>query len=348
MSVNRPPAPVHTQSDYVTQRAQIVVNKNDNRRSGHYDPTYDAYVHSRTREDAQARAKAKAEKNARAAAKAARDEEIKELEAEARARASHDRYQAEQQAERERNRQNRTSKVYYQPPKVFDSESEEEEESEEDVEEVELPPAPAPPRRRRPTDVDSRKSKERSVEPKTKRIESAAEDYISAQRGTRDPFADQVHRAAKRHSRVPSQPSHSNSSRSEGSDKQSQSNRTAVTSNGNDEIRLRVDASAPLSLAFNGDMAGRTLRMVPAENGMADIIIGGSREEDSTYHGSERGSERGALVRTQSRRQAEEMTEKSSRSSRSRRDERLVRDSRDDREEQRRPLRRRAATDYRT
>jgi hypothetical protein len=93
MSVNRPPAPSHTQSDYVTQRAQIVVNKSDHRRSGHYGATYDAYAQSKAREDAQVRAKVKAEKNARAAAKAAREEETKEFEAEARARASHDRYQ---------------------------------------------------------------------------------------------------------------------------------------------------------------------------------------------------------------------------------------------------------------
>jgi hypothetical protein len=96
-------------------------------------------------------------------------------------------------------------------------------------------------------------------------------------------------------------------------------------------------------------MEGRTLRMIPAENGMADIVIG-SRNGDSTYQGSERGSvagDRGSLVLSQARRQAEEMTERSLRSSRSRRDDRSVRDSRDEIGEQQRPLQRRRAPSIR-
>jgi hypothetical protein len=122
-----------------------------------------------------------------------------------------------------------------------------------------------------------------------------------------------------------------------------------MTSNENNEIRLRVDASAPLSLSFNGDMEGRTLRMIPAENGMADIVIG-SRNGDSTYQGSERGSvagDRRSLVPSQAWRQAEEMTDRSVRSNRSRRDDRSVREPRDERDGQQRPLQRRRASTYR-
>ncbi|KAF1970997.1 hypothetical protein BU23DRAFT_570257 [Bimuria novae-zelandiae CBS 107.79] len=43
------------------------------------------------------------------------------------------------------------------------------------------------------------------------------------------------------------------------------------------EIRLRVDASALLNLAFKGDMEGRTLETIPAEAGYADIVIGRPR-----------------------------------------------------------------------
>ncbi|KAF1838454.1 hypothetical protein BDW02DRAFT_414949 [Decorospora gaudefroyi] len=328
MSVSRPAPPQRkTQSDYVTPRARVVVNnsaKTDRRRSAQvYDKSYEDFVHAKeVQERARVKAEAKALKEADARAKA-----------HAKAQKAHeDRYQAEQaQREKERKRQSRSEKVYYQPPPEFnDSEEEEEEEEEEDSEEDEIPiPAPAPPRRRRHTEVE---------QPKIKRIENAAEDYISAQRGAQNPYNDQIHRAAKKASRVPSVPSHSGSS---GSDKQSQSNRTVMTSNGNGEVRLRVDASAPLSLSFNGDTECRTLRMIPAGNGMADIVIG-SRNGESTYQGSERGSVAGdrRSLASNARRQAEETTETSSRSSR-RRDDRVVQDSWDD-QESRRPLRRRA------
>lgn len=54
---------------------------------------------------------------------------------------------------------------------------------------------------------------------------------------------------------------------------------TDTRSDGGDEIRIRVNANAPLSVQFNGDMEGRTLRMVPGENGMAELIISGGRKE---------------------------------------------------------------------
>jgi hypothetical protein len=346
-SVSRPAAPRQTQSDYVGSGTKVLVNRStkaERRRSGQvYDKSYEDYVHAkeiqeRNRADAKAAAEAKALKDAKALAR----EKARE---DAQRKAYEERYQAEQaERERERKRHSRNSKVYYQPPAAFDSEDEEEDESEEE----EMPvPAPALPRRRRPTEVESRKGKERIVEqPKIKRIENAAEDYISAQRGSELPFNDHIHRAAKRASRVPSMPSHSGSS---GSDRQSQSNRTTMTSNENNEIRLRVDASAPLSLSFNGDMEGRTLRMIPAENGMADIVIG-SRNGDSTYQGSERGSiagDRRSLVLSQARRHAEEMTERSVRSNRSKRDDRPVREPRDERDGQQRPLQRRRTSTYR-
>jgi len=40
-----------------------------------------------------------------------------------------------------------------------------------------------------------------------------------------------------------------------------------------DELQTDLHANAPSSLLFNGDMEGRPLRMMPAENSMADIVI---------------------------------------------------------------------------
>ncbi|USP75796.1 MACRO domain containing protein [Curvularia clavata] len=150
-----------------------------------------------------------------------------------------------------------------------------------------LPDASVPPpsqaRRRRPTDAGDGKGKERMLERKTKRIENEAGEYISARRGAREPLNDPTHNAA-RYSRTIFLPSDSSSSGSE----RSRSNRTAIT-NKNNEIRLRIDANAPLSLQFNGDMEGRTLRMIPAENGMADLVISGGRE--TAFPNSDQGAE---------------------------------------------------------
>jgi len=312
----------------MTHRLPVVVNNTKaNRRSSSqiYEKMYEQYAQQKAMEERYAKAKAHEEQIAHQRALE---------EAEARAR--------EEQLKAEQRRKQRTSKVYYQPPKEFD-ESEDESESESEEEER---PTPLRNGRRRPTEVENRKGKERIVEAKNKAM--AAEDYIIAQRGSQNPYADQIHKAAKTASRIPSGPSESASSRSNGSDKQSQSARTVTTSNGGNEIRLRVDASHPLSLSFNGDMEGRTLQLLPAENGMADIVIGNARGGESTYHGSERGSVLGtkqkALMASQARRDAEEMTERSSRSGRSRREGR-EREIRDDREGQRHVLRRR--TDYR-
>jgi hypothetical protein len=318
MSVGRPAVQRQTQSAYDTPRARVVVNqsaKASRRQSTQvYDKVYEQYAKARALEDAQLRAREEAAARAREEAEARAHQEAQK----AQAKAMEERYQAELKRER------RNSRVVHAPVPYEDSSSEEESEEEE--------PTPAPLRRRRPTDVG--KSKPRVAETKTKRIESAAEDYISAQRGSRHDYADKIHKVAKRASQMPSGPSHSGSS---GSDKQSQSNRTAVTSNGSNEIRLRVDASAPLSLSFNGDMEGRTLQLVPVGDGKADIVISGGQGEGTAYHGSERGSVRGnnrkSFIGSQARRDAEEMTERSSSSRRSRRDGREVRQSREIRDD---------------
>ncbi|KAH6882080.1 hypothetical protein BKA58DRAFT_12845 [Alternaria rosae] len=325
-SISRPLPPAHTQTEYPARRGSVYVNdsvKAERRRSAHYghsarDKEYAEYAAGR-KEAERLEAEERARKELKAANRAKRERQAqRQAENEAR-------YEAEQ----ERKREKRNSKVYYQPPAAFDD-SDEEYQSDEAVAPV-VPEAPVPPRPRRPTDAGGRKAKE-----------SLALDYINSQRGTDVPLNDHIHRAAKRASRVPSMPSHSGSS---GSDRQSQSNRTALTSSGNNEIRLRVDANAPLSLQFNGDMEGRTMQLIPTEDGMAELVISGSRDNESNYHSSERGSNAGdgqALVR---RKQPEEMTEGSMRSHRSRRESRVVRDSYDDRiVEVPRPLRRRANT----
>lgn len=336
------PAPAHTQSDYITSRGQVTVNKADRRRSGQtYVADYTEYAKARARQDQ----KAQEAKEARAAERAAEARAIEEAKArhlakaEAEAQAAYEeRYQAERLAERKQ--QNRKSRGYH-PPGAFDSESEEDED---DESEEEPTPAPVALRRsRRPTDVEQPKGKS-TVITKSKRKTDAAEDYISAQRGSRDSYADQAYQVARRKSRANLYSDDSGSSHSKGSDKQSQSNRTAVTSNGSNEIRLRIDATAPLSLAFNGDMEGRNLQIVPTGDGMADIIIGG-RNGESIYRGSERASIMGstpkAIMAADARRDAEEiMTERSTRSGRSRRESRVVRNTRDDHDSDHHPLRR--------
>ncbi|KAI4635437.1 uncharacterized protein J4E87_000388 [Alternaria ethzedia] len=327
-SVSRPPPPPReTQTEYPARRGSVYVGestKAERRRSAHYgqsarDKEYAQYAAERQQEDARLEAEERVRKELKAAARAKRERQArKQAENEAR-------YEAEQ----ERKREKRNSKVYYQPPAAFDD-SDEEYESDEAVALV-VPEAPVPPRHRRPTDAGVRKAKE-----------SQALDYINSQRGTDVPLNDHIHRAAKRASRVPSMPSHSGSS---GSDRQSQSNRTALTSNGNNEIRLRVDANAPLSLQFNGDMEGRTMQLIPTEDGMAELVISGSRDNESNYHSSERGSNAGDGQALVTRSQLEEMTKASMRSDRRRRESRTVRDSYDDRiVEVPRPLRRRANT----
>jgi hypothetical protein len=89
----------------------------------------------------------------------------------------------------------------------------------------------------------------------------------------------------------------------------------------NNDIRLRVDGSAPLNLQLSGDMEGRTLQLVPAENGMTDLVIGNTRDGEKAYH-TERGGIEGAtknrrtVVEAPTRRRTEYDSDRSSRSPR--------------------------------
>jgi hypothetical protein len=287
-SVSRPPAHRHTQSEYDTRHARVVVNdsRSNRRQSSYqvYEKAYEDYV---------------------------------------KARAVDDQYNAE------RKREKRASRVIEQDrfiPGQFEDDDDDEEE------EVEAPPRVLT-RPRRKTESDPRKGKERTSEVKNRRAENDAEAYIKSTRGSHDPFADQINKAALKKSRMPSEPSDSGSSRSHGS-----GNRTTMTSATNNEIRLRVDGTMPLSLQLTGDMDGRTLQLVPAENGMTDLVIGGGRGE-TTYR-SERGSMSGtnpninrrSLIGGQGRRELEDASERSSRSApRSRRDRDEIREVRDER-----------------
>ncbi|KAH7392212.1 hypothetical protein DE146DRAFT_617573 [Phaeosphaeria sp. MPI-PUGE-AT-0046c] len=227
----------------------------------------------------------------------------------------------------ERKREKRASRIVqeqrYMPGQFNDSDDEEEEQ------EVRVRALSRP---RRKTESDSRKGKERTSEIKQKAND--AEEYIKSTRGSREAYADQINKAAlKRVTRV-SQPSESGSSSSNGS-----GNRTTMTSTTNNEIRLRVDGTMPLSLQLSGDMEGRTLQLVPAENGMTDLVIGGNtRSGETVYRGSERSSVSGnksanrrSIIAGQGRRDAEDLSERGSRGTRNRRDRDEIREVRDER-----------------
>ncbi|KAH8726494.1 hypothetical protein GQ44DRAFT_613797 [Phaeosphaeriaceae sp. PMI808] len=203
-------------------------------------------------------------------------------------------------------------------PGQFDDEEEEDEQ-----------PVRALSRPRRKTDADARKGKERIPESKPKRAENAAEEYINKTRGARDPHADMINKAAKA-PRYPSLPSDD-------------------SGNTNNEIRIRVDEGSRLQLT--GDMDGRTLQLVPTENGMTELVIGNSRGNEIAYHQSERGSVMGSnnrrsIIAGQVRRDAEDVSERSSRSGRSRRDRDEIREARDDRDVRGHVLRRSRTTNY--
>jgi hypothetical protein len=312
-SVSRPPHR-HTQSEYDTRQGRVVVNNTrDNRRQSAYQSYEKVY-----------------------------NDYVKD--------------RADDQYNAERRREKRSSRVIVEParterterserfvPGQFDDSDEEEEEEPEPVRVL------ASNRPRRKTESDPRKGKERPAEVKNRRAENVAEAYISSTRGSYSPFADQVNKAAlTKKNRIPSEPSDSGSSGSKGS-----GNRTTMTSGTNNEIRLRVDGTMPLSLQLSGDMEGRTLQLVPAENGMTDLVIGGGNNIRSgeTVYRSERGSMSGinpnfnrrSLIAGQGRREAEEVSERSSRSARSRRGHDEIGDPR----EERAPvLRRRGHTTY--
>ena len=66
------------------------------------------------------------------------------------------------------------------------------------------------------------------------------------------------------------------------------------------EIRLRVDASAPLSIQLHGDSEGRTLQIDPAENGMADIVIGSDNTSGKPGEASLKANSRATRVERKS------------------------------------------------
>jgi hypothetical protein len=206
-----------------------------------------------------------------------------------------------------------------------------------------------PSQRRRKTDGDSQRRGDSNSQSRLRDNVDGVEAYLNRTRGSETPLNDQVHRAAKqRANRVPSGPSDAGSTRSKGSDHKSRvshSARTTVT-NGTSvggEIRLKVDASAPLSLQFNGDMEGRVLNINPAEDGMAEIVIASARGNETTYGGDRssvsghRRSTVGDRDRDRARR-AEESSVRSERSSKGRREQY--------REDERIPLRRREQIRY--
>jgi hypothetical protein len=314
-SVSRPPPPHRlTRSQYDAPLARVLVNnsQSDRRRSQHVNGrAYEDYVQT--------------------------------------ARAVEKQYNEEQKREK------RAPKVLVQqrPPMPGRYEDDDEDSEFDSDEESDEEPPPVLSRPRKNTLTEPRKGKERVVEQKSKRTVNDAEEYINATRGSRDPFADQINKAAlKRASRVPSLPSESGSSQSNGSDKASQSNRTTMTSTtNNNEIRLRVDGTVPLSLQLTGDMEGRTLQLVPAENGMTDLVIGGgnSRGTETSYRserGSVHGSNRRSIVAGQGRRDAEDFSERGTRSIYSRRDHDEIRESRNDRDGRAPVLRRSRHTTY--
>ncbi|KAF2826329.1 hypothetical protein CC86DRAFT_28104 [Ophiobolus disseminans] len=146
---------------------------------------------------------------------------------------------------------------------LFDYYTSDDEESEEEEEEAPLAP---------------RLARRRAGNQEHGREVIAAEEYIMSTRGSRDSYADSMERASRRRPRRPSPPSNSGSSGGKRSISPSeQSSRLGMTNNTNNEIRMRVDSGEPINLQFSGDMEGRTLQLVPAGNGMADIVIGNRR-----------------------------------------------------------------------
>ncbi|XPS74540.1 hypothetical protein M3J09_006652 [Ascochyta lentis] len=206
-----------------------------------------------------------------------------------------------QQEYNEQRRPKRSSRVYENVAVDYERDYHDDEEEDE--------PAARAPLRRRETGTESRRRAQRPVE-----VNQAAdaEDYISAKRGDRETYADQAYQIAKkRSSRTSGGPSEAESSRSRGSDN-------------NGEIRLRIGNDAPVTLSLNGDMEGRTLQLVPIENGMNELVISGNARGGESIYRSERGSTRGdrrAIMPASQppRREAEEMSERSSQSSRRKR-----------------------------
>lgn len=313
-SVSRPPLHREAQSEYATRQIHTIVNNSrSNRRQSYQAPArdYEKLYHEKAYIQHEKAAKAAILQQRQLALEAERHEALLEAQ---RQQALEAQFREQQKRER---RKSRVIETHGMPGQFLDDEEEEQ----------------RPLRPRRKTESESRKGKERI--PETSRREMDAEEYINSTRGLRAPLADSLTKAAKRASRIPSGHSESGSS---GSGGQSISQRTNKT-NGN-EIRLRVDASAPLALSFNGDMEGRTLQLLPAENGMTDVVIG---HRDETYQGEQdivSQSNRRSIMGPPPRRGGEDLiSERSGRSSRSRRE-------REERDERGHVLRRVRQTNY--
>lgn len=365
------PSHRQTQSEYTTAQARVEVNRTGSNRRQSYQAYERAQVEFararqaeaherqvREREDRKAEAlerQAREDRKAEALERQVREERKaealerrirKEREAEALERQLRDERRAEaaeRQYRDERKREMRASKVVVNQnnprprsrhvPGQFDDD--EDEEDEEDYEER-APQVLRARNTRRKTDAgEERTRKERAPEPKNKHALDHAEEYIMSTRGSRTPFADSVNKAAKRQSMYDDGFSESTSSHSGGA---SQSNRTTMTSNTANELRLRIDNSQAINIQLTGDTEGRTLQLLPAENGMTDLVIGNNnaRGEGSMYH-SQKGSIKGiagnrrsmiegpnvnrrSMIEGPRRREVDDFSERSSRAGRNRRD----------------------------
>ncbi|KAF2492980.1 hypothetical protein BU16DRAFT_95498 [Lophium mytilinum] len=182
--------------------------------------------------------------------------------------------------------------------------------------------------RRRQTVTDDRRRDENFVDTKKR----DAEAYQQRMRGDPVlPLTEQLLKASKRTSRVPSGASEAGSTRSKNSHDRatrvSQSGQSIVTNSGNGEIKLRLDGATSFNLQLSG--GERTIRVEEAENGMRELTIATPRGNEVNYNRSERGSIAGRRPLIMARRDAEETSVRSRRSSRSGRAE-----------TERRPLRR--------
>ncbi|KAF1350290.1 hypothetical protein EJ07DRAFT_184269 [Lizonia empirigonia] len=178
-------------------------------------------------------------------------------------------HKSRQQEYNETRRTNRSSKIYDNVAVDYERDYYDDEEEAEAVARAPL--------RRRDTDAEARRRPQRPVEVKQT---VDAENYINSRRGDRETYADQTYEIAKKKSSRVSGPSEAESSRSRGS-------------NDNGEIRLRIGNDAPVTLSLNGDMEGRTLQLVPIENGMNELVISSNTRGGESIYRSERGSIRG-------------------------------------------------------
>ncbi|OCL05239.1 hypothetical protein AOQ84DRAFT_225043 [Glonium stellatum] len=185
--------------------------------------------------------------------------------------------------------------------------------------------------RRRQTDLDPRRRDAEVME--TKKRDAEAYQRSRGDQGVQ--LTESSLKAVKRSSRIMSGGSdvgsmHSKASSNDRSSRisqASQSNRTTVT-NANGEIKMRIDASTGVNLAFVGNMEGRTISLNPdGDTGYAELVIGAARGKETAYP-----SDRSSSVadrangaggrRLLQRYETEEASVRSRRSSRSGQDER--------------------------